>query len=97
LDSGVKSGYTVSSYYDSMLSKLITHGKDRNEAILRMYRALSEYSIEGIKTNVPLLKAMMKDKDFINSNISTKFMEEKASLIDECTPDRKTVYIAVED
>lgn len=97
LDSGVKAGYTVSTYYDSMLAKLITLGKDRDEAISRMKRALGEYYIEGINTNIPLLLAIMKDKDFKDSNISTKFLEENASLTNECCPERKTIFIAIDN
>lgn len=97
LDSGVKAGYTVSSFYDPMLSKLITCGKDREEAISRMFRALREYSIEGIKTNIPLLMAIMKDVDFKECNISTKYLEEKVTLINECCSERKTIYISIED
>ncbi|MGI6685171.1 MAG: acetyl-CoA carboxylase biotin carboxylase subunit [Bacillota bacterium] len=97
LDSGIKAGSIISSYYDSMFSKLITWGKDRDEAISRMYRALGEYYIEGIKTNIPLLMAIMKDIDFKECNISTKFLEEHVSLINNCSPERKTIYSVIED
>jgi len=97
LDSGIKTGYTVSTFYDPMLSKLITCGKDREEAISRMYRALREYSIEGIKTNIPLLMAIMKDRDFKECNISTKYLEDKVTLVNECSSERKTIYISIEN
>lgn len=97
LDSGVRAGYTVSTFYDPMLSKLITCGKDREEAISRMYRALREYCIEGIKTNIPLLLAIMKDKDFKECNISTKYLEEKVPLINEYPCERKTIYLSIEN
>lgn len=97
LDSGIKAGYTVSTYYDSMLSKLITTGRNRDEAIARMNRALGEFYIEGIKTNIPLLIAIMKDEDFKDCNISTKFLEEHVSLIDECCSERKTIFIAIDN
>ena len=96
LDSGVRAGYTVSTHYDSMLSKIITSGRDRSEAITRMNRALEEFYIEGIKTNIPLLIAIMKDKDFELSNISTKFLEENTALMDECTSERKTVFLSID-
>lgn len=96
LDSGVRSGYTVSPHYDSMLSKVITMGRDRDEAIIRMNRALQEFYIEGIKTNIPLLIVIMKDTDFNIGNISTKFLEENASLIDECSSARKTVFLTID-
>lgn len=83
VDSGVYSGYEVSMYYDSMLSKLITWGNDRDEAILRMQRALSEYVIEGPKTTIPYLWAVMGSKAFRSGNISTKFIEEHTHLFDE--------------
>lgn len=97
LDSGIRVGYTVSTYYDSMLSKLITIGKDRDEAISRMNRGLKEFYIEGIKTNIPLLIAIMKDEDFIESNVSTKFLEQHTTIIGECSCERKTIFIAVEN
>lgn len=95
IDSGVKSGYNVSTFYDSMLSKIISTGRDRTEAIARMNRALEEFFIEGIKSNIPLLIAIMKDKDFKDYNISTKFLEENTSLIDECSSERKTIYLSI--
>ncbi|WFA09265.1 acetyl-CoA carboxylase biotin carboxylase subunit [Tissierella sp. Yu-01] len=97
LDSGVRAGYTVSTYYDSMLSKLIAIGKDRDESIDRMKRGLKEFYIEGIKTNIPMLIAIMKDSDFKESNISTKFLEEHNKIIEECSSERKTIFIAVEN
>lgn len=97
VDSGIKAGYTVSTFYDPMLSKLITWGNDREEAISRMYRALREYYIEGIKTNIPLLMAIMKDKDFKEFNISTKYLEEKVSLINDSSSERNTIYITIEN
>ncbi len=83
VDSGVYSGYEVSTYYDSMLSKLISWGNDRNEAISRMQRALNEYVIAGPKTNIPYLWAVMGSNDFRCGNISTKFIEEHEHLFDE--------------
>ena len=83
VDSGVHSGYEVSMYYDSMLSKLISWGRDRDEAIYRMQRALSEYVIEGPKTTIPFLWAIMGSNSFRQSNISTKFIEEHKHLFDE--------------
>lgn len=97
LDSGVRAGYTVSTYYDSMLSKLISIGKNRDESISRMKRGLKEFYIEGIKTNIPMLIAIMKDSDFMESNICTKFLEEHNTIIEECSSERKTIFIAVEN
>lgn len=97
LDSGVIAGYTVSPFYDSMISKLITTGRDRTEAISRMNRALEEFCIKGIKTNIPLLIVILKDNDFKISNISTKFLEENNSLIDECASQRETIYLSIDN
>lgn len=97
LDSGVRAGYIVSTHYDSMLAKIITLGRDRTEAITRMNRSLEEFSIEGIQTNIPLLIAILKDKDFEKSNISTKFLEENTALIDECSSERKTIFLSIEN
>ena len=83
VDSGVHLGYEVSMYYDSLLSKLISWGKDRDEAISRMQRALSEYVITGPKTTIPYLWAVMGSNAFRCGNISTKFVEEQAYLFDE--------------
>lgn len=83
VDSGIHPGYEVSTYYDSMLSKLISWGNDREESILRMRRALGEYIITGPKTNILYLWAVIRSNAFINGKISTKFIEEQPHLFDE--------------
>jgi len=75
LDSHAYSGYTIPPYYDSMIGKLITHGKDRAEAMSRMSRALSEYMITGIKTTVPFSLAILQDPDFRRGDYTTNFIE----------------------
>jgi acetyl-CoA carboxylase biotin carboxylase subunit len=65
----------VPPYYDSMIAKLITHGRDREEAIARMSRALDMFIVEGIYTSIPLHKRIMKDPDFVAGNFDTKFMD----------------------
>jgi acetyl-CoA carboxylase, biotin carboxylase subunit len=75
VDSHVYAGYTIPPYYDSMIGKLITVARTRNEAIDTMYRALSEYVIEGVKTTIPLHLQLMKNERFISGNFNTKFME----------------------
>lgn len=97
LDSGIKAGYTVSTFYDPMLSKLITWGRDREEAITRMCRALREYYIGGIKTNIPLLTEIMEDQNFKDGDISTKYLEEMVKHIKEYSSERKTIYISIEN
>ncbi|MBZ4188365.1 acetyl-CoA carboxylase biotin carboxylase subunit [Niabella beijingensis] len=75
VDSHVYAGYTIPPYYDSMIGKLITVARTRNEAIDTMYRALSEYVIEGIKTTIPFHLQLMQNEDFRSGNFNTKFME----------------------
>ena len=75
IDSHVYAGYTIPPYYDSMISKLITVAQTREEALDKMYRALSEYVIEGIKTTIPFHLQLMKNEDFRSGNFTTKFLE----------------------
>ncbi|WP_346238137.1 acetyl-CoA carboxylase biotin carboxylase subunit [Niabella insulamsoli] len=75
VDSHVYAGYTISPYYDSMIGKLITIARTRKEAIDTMYRALSEYVIEGVKTTIPFHLQLMQNEDFIAGNFNTKFLE----------------------
>lgn len=75
VDTHAHGGYIVPPTYDSMIGKLIVYGKDRNDAIARMHRALSEFTITGIKTTIPFHIKMMKNPDFINNNFDTKYLE----------------------
>jgi acetyl-CoA carboxylase biotin carboxylase subunit len=74
-DSFAHAECTISPYYDSMIAKLIVHGRDRREAIARMRRALEMTIIEGIRTSVPLHLKILNDPDFQSGNMSTAFME----------------------
>ena len=76
VDSHAYGGYTVSPYYDSMISKVITYGRTRKIALDRMYRALSEYLIRGIDTNVDFLKAVLLDPAFRQGEATTSYIEE---------------------
>ena len=76
VDSVMESGATVVPYYDSMIAKLITHGRDRQEAMARMRRALDEFVIEGIKTTIPLHRRIFDDPDFQKGHVSTAFLEQ---------------------
>jgi acetyl-CoA carboxylase, biotin carboxylase subunit len=67
---------TISPYYDSMIAKIIAHGRDRQEAIARMRRALEMTVIEGIKTSIPLHLRILNDPDFLAGRLSTSFMEQ---------------------
>ncbi len=76
VDSHAYSGYTIPQYYDSMIGKLICSGSTRKVALERSYRALSEYLIRGIKTTIPLQKAIMSDPTFMEGKATTAYMEE---------------------
>ncbi|MBN8878261.1 MAG: acetyl-CoA carboxylase biotin carboxylase subunit [Chitinophagaceae bacterium] len=75
VDSHVYAGYVIPPYYDSMIGKLITVARTRNEAIDTMYRALSEYVIEGVKTTIPFHLQLMQDERFRSGDFNTKFLE----------------------
>jgi acetyl-CoA carboxylase biotin carboxylase subunit len=75
VDSHVYAGYVIPPYYDSMIGKLITTARTRDEAIDTMYRALSEYVIEGVKTTIPFHLQLMQNEDFRKGNFTTKFLE----------------------
>ena len=75
IDSHVYAGYTIPPYYDSMIAKIISVARTRNEAINTMSRALSEYVIEGVKTTIPFHQQLMRNEQFISGNFNTKFLE----------------------
>ncbi len=76
VDSHLYGGYAIPSHYDSMVSKLLTFGEDRETAINRMYRALSEYIIRGVPTTIPFCKAVMQDPLFRSGGATTSFIED---------------------
>ena len=76
LDAGIYAGYEVTPYYDSMLAKLIAWGETRGEAILRMRRALAEYKIMGLKTNLPFHQKLLDSTRFIAGRYDTHFVEQ---------------------
>ena len=75
VDTYAHSECTVSPYYDSLIAKIITHGRDRAEAIARMRRTLEMTVVDGIKTSIPLHLKILSDPDFVAGKISTSFME----------------------
>jgi acetyl-CoA carboxylase biotin carboxylase subunit len=75
IDSHAHAGYIVPSIYDSMIGKLIVRGKDRQDAINRMKRALEEFEVGGIKTTIAFHLKMMQNPDFVNNNFDTKYLE----------------------
>jgi pyruvate carboxylase subunit A len=83
VDSGVYNRYTITHYYDPMISKLVAWGRDRNEAILRMRRALYEYIIVGVTTNIPFHKAVMENPRFVAGDLSTHFIDHENTLIED--------------
>jgi pyruvate carboxylase subunit A len=83
VDSGVYASYTIPPFYDPMISKLIVWGRDRSEAITRMRRALYEYIIVGIKTNIPFHKAVMENPRFIKGELGTHFIDKETTLLDD--------------
>jgi acetyl-CoA carboxylase biotin carboxylase subunit len=82
VDTGVYPGYEVTPFYDPLISKLICYGTTRAEAVLRMRRALEEYRIMGVKTNIPFHQHMMDSHRFMSGNFDTKFVEERFSMSD---------------
>ena len=87
VDTGVFPGYEITPYYDSMISKLICYGETRGEAVLRMRRALEEYRVMGVKTNIPFHQHMMDSHRFLTGQFDTKFVEERFSMSDREAPD----------
>jgi len=80
VDTHIYNGYTVPPYYDSMIGKLIAHGETRDVAIARMHNALSEMVIEGIKTNIPLQRDIMRDVAFQAGGANIHYLEKKLGL-----------------
>jgi acetyl-CoA carboxylase biotin carboxylase subunit len=78
VDDGVYGGYRVPSIYDSLIAKIISYGRTRPEAIVRMRRALSETIISGIRTTIPLHQRILADANYIEGNVSTRFLERLA-------------------
>ena len=76
VDGSIFQGYKVTPYYDSMVCKLICHGRNRTEAIQRMNRSLDEFVIEGIKTTIPLHKKLLSHEKFINSDFNVSWLDK---------------------
>jgi acetyl-CoA carboxylase biotin carboxylase subunit len=82
VDTGVYNGFAVSPYYDSLISKLIVWGDTRGEAILRMRRALEEYKIIGVRTNISFHQRLMDSHRFMGGQYDTRFVEDRFSMND---------------
>ncbi|WP_370090428.1 acetyl-CoA carboxylase biotin carboxylase subunit [Ekhidna sp.] len=95
VDDGYEQGQDVSIYYDPMIAKLITYGKDRTEAIQRMRRAIAEYQITGVKTTLPFCDFVLTHKEFIDGSFTTKFVESHYNPETlKKQPDQETMEIA---
>ena len=80
VDSAIYCGYTIPPFYDSMIAKLITYGKDREEAIIKMRRSLGEFAIGGVNTNIDFQYEILEHQDFIDGNYDTSFLNQDISL-----------------
>ena len=76
IDSAVYQGYTIPPYYDSLVGKLIVHGKTRQECLMRLRRALDEVVVDGIETTLPLFRALVREKDIIDGNYHIHWLEQ---------------------
>ncbi len=83
VDTGVYPGFEITPYYDPMIAKLIVWGETRAQAILRMRRALEEYRIVGVRTNIPFHQTMMDSHRFMAGQYDTRFVEERFSMNDK--------------
>jgi acetyl-CoA carboxylase biotin carboxylase subunit len=82
VDTGIYPGFEITSFYDPMIAKLIVWGETRGQAILRMRRALEEYRIVGVRTNIPFHQTMMNSHRFMGGQYDTRFVEERFSMPD---------------
>jgi acetyl-CoA carboxylase biotin carboxylase subunit len=81
VDTHVYAGYTVPPHYDSLLAKVIVHGRDRTEALARMGQALDSFILEGVTTTIPFLARVIRHPDFIAGEIDTRFLERESHLL----------------
>jgi acetyl-CoA carboxylase biotin carboxylase subunit len=94
-DSGVTAGLAIEPYYDSMIAKLVVHGRTRGDAIKIMQRALNEFRSEGVKTTVDLHKNIMKDVCFRTGNIDTQFIKKRLPAYENANKNQdQTKYFA---
>jgi acetyl-CoA carboxylase biotin carboxylase subunit len=81
VDSGFKTGDTVSVYYDPMIAKLIACGENRAEAVARLRAAVDAFRIEGVRTNLPFLAALLDSDDFRAARVHTRYVDEHLSTL----------------
>jgi len=89
VDSGITAGLSIEPYYDSMIAKVVVHGRTRGDAIKIMQRALNEFKIEGIKTTISLHKRILEDTYFCTGNIDTQFIKKRLPAYEQTPPKRK--------
>jgi acetyl/propionyl-CoA carboxylase alpha subunit len=94
VDTGVYPGFEITPYYDPMIAKLIVWGETRAQAILRMRRALEEYRIVGVHTNIPFHQTLMDSHRFMAGQFDTRFVEERFSMHDTAESDVTKTEIA---
>jgi acetyl-CoA carboxylase, biotin carboxylase subunit len=76
VDSGAYQGYNIPPYYDSLIGKLIVYGKTRNDCMMRLRRALSEFVIDGIETTIPLFQDLVKQADIVDGVYDIHWLEK---------------------
>jgi len=81
VDTHVYAGYTVPPHYDSLLAKVIVHGRDRAEALARMGQALDSFILEGVTTTIPFLARVIRHPDFMAGRVDTRFLERESQLL----------------
>ncbi|MGE0554916.1 MAG: acetyl-CoA carboxylase biotin carboxylase subunit [Gemmatimonadales bacterium] len=81
VDTHIYAGYTVPPHYDSLLAKVIVHGRDRAEALARMGQALDSFILEGVTTTIPLLASVIRHPAFVAGNVDTRFLERESHLL----------------
>jgi acetyl-CoA carboxylase biotin carboxylase subunit len=81
IDTHAYAGYTVPPYYDSMIAKLIVHGRDRAEALAKMRLALDTFIIQGVSTTIPFLRRLMDEENFVKGDFHTKFLEKEGAAL----------------
>jgi acetyl-CoA carboxylase, biotin carboxylase subunit len=81
VDTHVYAGYTVPPHYDSLLAKVIVHGRDREEALARMGQALDSFILEGVTTTIPFLARVIRHPDFMAGKVDTRFLERESQLL----------------
>ena len=76
MDSALYDGYSIPPYYDSLIAKLIVHGRDRPEAMARLQRALSELIVDGVDTTIPLFHALLEEEDLHTGDFNIHWLED---------------------